>query len=256
MIVYLILFTAGVGAGFINTLAGGGSTLTLTALIFFGLDSGVANATNRIGILIQNAAGVYNFNKHLDLKKEVLAKIHIFIMAICGGIIGSFFAAEIESHIFDKIIVGVFIFLLVLMILPKSNRNNNKKKIPFWIESLIFLIVGLYGGFIQVGIGFILLASLNLIESYDLVKANAIKLVIVLFYTIPVVVVFAFKSEIVWQYGLMLGSGTILGSYIGVKAAIKKGAKVVKIVLILAMLLAIFKLIGGFQFLSSQLSGI
>ncbi|MCF7794092.1 MAG: sulfite exporter TauE/SafE family protein [Candidatus Cloacimonetes bacterium] len=243
MFLIVLLILAGVAAGFINTLAGGGSTLVLPILILIGLPSPVANATNRVAILLQNITGTARFHKHGKL--DVKPVIHITIAASLGAIVGSFFAVKLNSAVFDKILGVVFIFILIMVIKPKQKRSY-AKTLPKWLEFVIFLAVGFYGGFIQVGIGFILLGTLNLIENFSLVRANAVKVFIVMCYTIFAVIVFAISDKIIWLYGLILAIGNIIGAWIGVHAAVKRGDKIVKIVLATAICIACLKLFGVF----------
>jgi len=245
MILIIVLFFVGILAGFINTLAGGGSALVLPILIIAGIPSPIANATNRVAILLQNVTGSYRFHQHKVL--EVGSIIHITIAAIIGAIAGSISAINISSVYYDKILAVVFIIILILMLKPHKKRSSLTKKLPRWLEFIIFLIVGFYGGLIQVGVGFIFLATLNLVEEFDLIKANAAKVFIVMSYTIFVVIIFAFSGKVIWKYGLVLAAGNSVGAFIGVKAAITRGEKFVKIVLTVAVIIACLKLFGVFK---------
>lgn len=246
MLIFLLLVVAGIAAGFINTLAGGGSILVLPILILAGLPSPIANATNRVAILLQNITGTARFHKHGKL--HVKPVIHITIAASIGAIIGSLFAIKLESEVFDKILGIVFIFILILMLTPRKKKKR-VNSLPCWLEFLIFLAVGFYGGFIQAGIGFILLATLNLVEHFSLVKANAVKVFIVMCYTFFAVIVFAISGKIIWLYGITLAIGNIIGAWIGVHSAVKKGDKIVRIVLTAAIIAACLKLFGVFKLL-------
>jgi len=244
---FLFLFFVGILAGFLNTLAGGGSVLVLPVLILSGIPSPIANATNRVAILIQNMTGSYNFHKHQML--DVRPVFHITIAAVLGAIIGSFFAVKLTSEIFDKILGMVFLFILFIMLRPHKQKNRFTKVLPKWLEFLIFLVVGFYGGFIQAGVGFIFLATLNLIEEFSLIKANAVKVFIIMCYTLFAVLIFAINGKIIWKYGLILSAGNFIGAYLGVKAAIRKGEKFVRIVLSIAIVIACLKLFGVFDLL-------
>ena len=244
---FLFLFFVGILAGFLNTLAGGGSVLVLPVLILSGIPSPIANATNRVAILIQNMTGSYNFHKHQML--NVRPVFHITIAAVLGAIIGSFFAVKLTSEIFDKILGMVFLFILFIMLRPHKQKNRFTKVLPKWLEFLIFLVVGFYGGFIQAGVGFIFLATLNLIEEFSLIKANAVKVFIIMCYTLFAVLIFAINGKIIWKYGLILSAGNFIGAYLGVKAAIRKGEKFVRIVLSIAIVIACLKLFGVFDLL-------
>ncbi|MDP8204048.1 MAG: sulfite exporter TauE/SafE family protein [Candidatus Tenebribacter mawsonii] len=238
--IFILIFVVGIIAGFINTLAGGGSTLVLPVLILAGLPSPIANATNRVAILLQNATATKNFHKHNVLKIKPI--IHITIAAILGAIAGSFFAISLDSALFDKLLGIIFIFILLMLLHPKQKRKS--RSLPKWIEFIIFFMVGFYGGFIQAGVGFIFLTTLNIVEDYDLIHANAVKVFIILCYTIFSVVIFAISGKIFWMHGLILACGNSIGAYIGVKAAITGGEKIVKVVLTIAILITCLKLFG------------
>jgi len=241
-VIYLLMFGVGVVAGFMNTLAGGGSLLVLPILILAGLPSPVANATNRVAILLQNVTAVQRF--HQAGKLEVKPILHITVSAVVGAILGSLFAVNINSALFDKILGFVFILILILVLRPKSKKPM--KTLPRWLECVVFFGVGLYGGFIQAGVGFIFLAALNLIEHYNLVQANAVKTFIVMSYTIFAVIVFATAGKILWIHGLVLACGNSLGAWLGVRSAVKNGESFVKVILIIAVSIACLKFFGLF----------
>lgn len=241
-----ILFITGIFTGITNTLAGGGSAITLPVLIFIGLPSPIANATNRVAIFFQNATATASFKKHNQL--EIKPAIPLAIAAIFGSIIGSYTATKIDTASYDKILAIVMLFILVAILKPKSNKDENNLSIPKYLEIIIFLAIGFYGGFIQAGVGFIILAALNLIFDKNLIQANAIKVFIVGVYTIFALVIFALADKIVWKYGIALAAGKSLGAIIGVKLAIKKGEMVIKIILTIAILASFFKLFGLLKF--------
>lgn len=130
-----------------------------------------------------------------------------------GSIVGAFIAVDINEEIFKKVIAGLLIVMFFMLLLNpdawvKANVDKAKMKSP-WLRNIIFFFLGIYGGFIQIGIGFFLLAGLVLGCGYDLLKANAIKLFIVLFYTIIALAIFIwndlvdFKARIypsLWKY--------------------------------------------------------
>ncbi len=244
---FVILFFAGIVAGFQNTLAGGGSILVLPILVLMGVPSPVANATNRVAILIQNITGTSRFHHHKQLK--IGSVKHIAVAAVIGSIGGSLLVVKMSSAAFDKIL-GIFLIgLLFLMFRPHKPRNRFTKQLPTWVEIVLFLFIGFYGGFIQAGIGFILLATLNLVEEFNLIEANAVKVFIVMCYTIIAVIVFTLSGKIIWKYGLILALGNSIGAWIGVNSAIRRGEKFIKYVLIIAVVIACSKLFGVFKLL-------
>ncbi len=250
-IIYLMLFLAGGLAGFINTLAGGGSVLVLPVLItLIGMDANVANATNRVAILVQSVAGVHHFHKRNLI--AIKGRWHILLSAVIGGLLGTMWAINISSRMFEIILAFILIGIVLLMIRPPKMKETSRN-FPAWVESLIFIAIGFYGGFVQVGVGLILLASLNFIENLDLVRANALKVTIVLFYTIFSVGIFAISGTVMWKYGIVLSVGNYLGAWIGVRSAVKKGEKIIRLILIVSVLLGSLKLLGVIDWLLAMM---
>jgi len=246
---YIILLVIFIGfvAGFINTLAGSGSLLTLPLLIFLGLPANIANGTNRIAILLQNIIGVASFKKQKVFKYK--EGIFLAIPAIIGSVIGAFLAVDLDEQLMKKFIAGLLVFMF-FMILYKPQRwitgkKDIKEKASVW-QIIVFFFIGLYGGFIQAGVGFFLLAGLVLSVGYDLVKANAIKVLIVLLYTIFALAIFIFNKQVNYTFGFTLAIGNMLGAYVATKFAIKNGAKYVRYVLLLAIGISALKLFGLF----------
>lgn len=247
---YMILALIGTGlaAGFINTTAGGGSMLTLPLLMFIGLPANIANGTNRIAILLQNVVAVSSFqkNKVLDLTKDY----RLAVPAVIGALIGSLVAVEVHVDLLKKIIAGLMVVLLLFVVLKpgvwlKDRVGRVDPRPGFW-QYLMFFLIGFYGGFIQMGVGFFLLAGLVLGCGHDLIKSNAIKVLVVLLYTIVSLAVFAWNSQVDWGAGLILAAGNMTGAWLGARFAVKGGAKYVRYVLIGAMLIVILNLFGVF----------
>ncbi len=246
--IILALVGTGIAAGFINTTAGGGSMLTLPLLMFIGLPANVANGTNRIAILLQNVIGVNTFRKKqvLDIKTDY----RLAIPAIIGSIIGAMFAVEIDVLLLKKIIAGLMVALLLIVVLKPDawvkERAGNIDAKPTVLQYVIFFGIGFYGGFIQMGVGFILLAGLVLGCGHNLVRANAIKVFIVLIYTVFSLGIFIFHQQVNIVAGLILAVGNMLGAWLGAHFTVKGGAKYVRYVLILAMIIVILNLFGVF----------
>jgi hypothetical protein len=135
-----------------------------------------------------------------------------------------------------------------MILKPKKIQKTSGKKLPKILEILLFFGIGIYGGFIQVGVGFIFIASLNLLEHKNLIKSNAIKVFIIGLYTFFALVIFAIADKIVWKYGLVLAVGNSIGAFLGVKLALKRGESMVKIILTLAVIASFLKLFGILKF--------
>ena len=232
------LTIAGFLAGFINTLAGGGSVISLAMLVFLGLPATIANGTNRIAIAIQTftATASFRHQKVLDTKKGVW----LAIPAVIGSVLGAWIAVDINEEIFEKAVAIVMLFMLFFILYKperwiKEQKHLIEKKITFW-QVFIFFIIGIYGGFIHVGIGYFLLAAIVLSAGYELVKANAIKVLIVLLYTPFTLVVFILNGSVNWTYGLVMTVGNVLGAYIAARMAVNRGAVFVKWVIVVVIL--------------------
>ncbi len=242
----IILLVAGLFVGFINTLAGGGSVISLSSLILLGLPANVANGTNRIAILIQNIGAVGNFKRHnvLDSRKGLI----LSIPALLGAIVGSWIAADVNEQVISKAIGIVLIIMLLVMIFnPKKwikgdEKLQKKKTGPGQV--VIFFLIGIYGGFIHIGVGYALLAGIVLGAGYDLVKGNAIKVLIVLLWTPLSLLVFWYHHQIEWIYGLIMGLGNFAGALIASQMAVKRGAAFVRLVVIVVIIFMSAHLLG------------
>ncbi|MDT3696390.1 MAG: sulfite exporter TauE/SafE family protein [Ignavibacterium sp.] len=239
----LILFSVGSIAAFINVNAGGGSSLTLPVLIFLGLDPSVANGTNRVALLFQNASAVYAFKKEkfYELKNSII----LSALTLPGAIFGAVTAVNISDELFEKILGVIMIFIIITMLLPK--KKTEKSSIDFtidWKIVIAMIIVGFYGAFLQVGVGFLLMASFQYLMKLDLIRVNMHKVFVVFVFTLPALLVFILTDNINWFYGLTLSAGNAFGGWWGAKLSVKKGEKLIKFVLIAAILIMALKLLN------------
>ena len=235
--ILLLIFT-GFIAGIINVMAGGGSMLTFPLLIFLGLPPNVANGTNRVAILIQNIFSNAGFKS-----KGVSTfpfSIYLAISALIGSIIGAQLAIDIKGEVFNKIL-AVILLITVSTLVFKPNYNLSSlqdrligKHLVF--STIAFFFIGVYGGFIQVGVGFIILWALSQINHLYLVRINAVKVFVVFIYTIASVVIFAYNDKINWSYGLILAVGNGAGGWFGSRWSVVKGEQLIKTILIIAVI--------------------
>jgi len=248
---YPILVGTGILVGFINTLAGSGSLITLPLLMFIGLPANGANGTNRVAILMQTAVGVRGFKKHKVF--QIREGIWLSLPAVIGALIGAALAVDIDDRTMTRAIGLLLIVMFFLIILKpeawvKGKAGQVKAK-PGLLQVLIFFGIGLYGGFIQAGVGFFLLGGLVLGAGYDLIKANAIKNLVVLLYTPFALAVFIWNGQVNWLAGVTLGLGNMIGAWIATRVAVSWGTKFVRIVLLSVIFLASLKLLGVFNLL-------
>ncbi|MDH3267612.1 MAG: sulfite exporter TauE/SafE family protein [Ignavibacteria bacterium] len=240
----IILFFVGIIAGFLNVTAGGGSTLTLPTLIFLGLESSVANGTNRVAILVQNISAVYSFKK--EKYQDLKASFILSLFTLPGAIAGALLAVKLDDEFFQKILGIIMIGVILSMFIPQKQTNSKgNSKLSFSIAVSMFGI-GFYGGFIQVGVGFLIMASLKYLMRLNLVLVNMHKVFIVLIYTIPALIIFIVTDNVNWFLGLSLAAGNALGGWWGAKMSVKKGEGFIKGVLIIAILIMALKLLNIF----------
>jgi uncharacterized membrane protein YfcA len=239
-----LLIVVGFVAGVINTLAGGGSLLTLPILIFMGLPPNVANGTNRIAILFQTISTAAGFKS-----KGVLTfpfSIYVGISALIGAIVGAQIAVDIKGETFNKILAIIMIAVVAYMFFDSKKKQTNLiEKVTgksLWLSVFLFFFIGIYAGFIQAGVGFMILLVLSSVNNFSLVKSNAIKAIITLLATISAFAVFILNDAIDWKLGFILAIGNAAGGWFSSRWSVKKGDGVVRIFLIVMVLVLAVKL--------------
>ncbi len=249
----LILIT-GIAAGFLNVVSGGGSLLTLPMLIFLmehnGLPATVkatakANGTNRIAVAIQCATGVVGFRVKgfSDFRYSAL----LTIPAIPGAIIGAIIAVLIGEVIFKRVLAAIMVGVLALTYLSPTREPEGEGSTQSVgrriVTTFVFFFIGIYGGFIQAGVGFIIIAALTSINSFDLVRANAIKLFVSFFFTIVALGVFIQSGNVDLFLGLTLALGNATGAWFGSHWAVDRGEKWIKVVLVVTSIAFAIRLV-------------
>ncbi len=218
-----LLFAAGAVAGTLNVVAGGGSFLTLPLMIFLGIPAGVANGTNRVALLFQNVGAVWGFRRHRVLDARLA--LRLAAPAIVGAALGSWMALQVSDFAFRRVlaILMLAITLWTLLRPPPDHPEPRGEEGPIGLPLLaLFFLIGVYGGFIQAGVGFLLLAGTTA-AGLDLVRGNAIKVTCVLLWTVVTIAVFASGGAINWGAGVVLGAGNLVGGQLGVRLTVLKG---------------------------------
>lgn len=218
-----LLVVSGIFAGFINTLAGGGSLLTLPALMLLGMPADIANATNRVGVMMQSLEGVRGFDRHGMLAKNAL--LGILPPLVLGSLAGSLVASWLPPAVLEPVLLATLMAMAVIIVLRPAMVAPPPGTEPLAIRqarggTLWLFAAGLYGGFIQAGVGFVLIAALAGVLRYDLVRANALKMAATGIVTLIALVVFVLRDQVLWLPGLILGASSIIGVQLSVRLAI------------------------------------
>ena len=226
-----LFLLAGVGvlSGFLNVIAGGGSLLALPVLIFMGLPGNVANGTNRVAIVAQNASAVTSFFR--KGYSELRTMLTLALCAVPGAAIGAYLGTQVSGELFNRILGGLMIVLLVLMSRKQREVAVAEKPRRLVLGHILMVAVGFYGGFIQAGVGFFLMAVLYRVVGLDLVRVNAFKVFIVGIYTLVALAIFADKGQVIWLVGASLAVGTTIGGWIGAHFTVKRGERLIRVVL-------------------------
>jgi uncharacterized membrane protein YfcA len=237
-----LLVLAGFVAGALNVIAGGGSFLTLPILIFMGLPASVANGTNRVGIFFQNVGAVWGFhrNRLMDWKSILWAALP----ASLGAIAGTILALSIGDAAFRQVLAFLMIAVTLWTLwdpLAKKDPSSRAGSVRLPFLAFGFFLTGVYGGFVQAGVGFLVLAATTL-AGLDLVRGNAVKVLSILAFTIVSLAIFVSQGKVLWLPGLVLALGTFLGGQLGVRFTVLKGHAWVKRVVTVTIIVFAVKL--------------
>ena len=242
---YVMLALAGLAAGFLNVMAGGGSLLTVPVMVFLGLPGPVANGTNRIAILVQNITAVITFfhKGHSDFRLSLT----LSLCSLPGAAAGAYLGTQLEGIWFNRTLAIIMLGVMLVMAFDKKPHPDGgvpgTKPRNNVLGHVLMVLAGLYGGFIQVGVGFILMAILHNVMRLNLVTVNMHKVFITMSFSIVALLVFAARVEIQWLLGLCLAVAYSIGAWLGVHLSIRGGERSIKFVLNVVLAIFIIKLL-------------
>ena len=240
----LVLALVGIVAGWLNVMAGGGSLLTVPVMLFMGVPGPVANGTNRIAILAQNVTAVATFRRRgfADFRLS----ISLAAAAAVGALGGASLGVRLEGEWFDRVLALVMIGVMVLMATGQDRVKpvgGDARPKNLLLGHLLMVGAGFWGGFIQIGVGFILMPILHRVMGLDLVRVNMHKVFVVLVYTVVALAVFASQLELLWWTGIGLAVGNSIGGWLGAHTTVSHGEALIRRVLYLALSAFIVKLL-------------
>tara|TARA_R110002049_G_scaffold23490_49_gene82840 strand:- start:724 stop:1482 length:759 start_codon:yes stop_codon:yes gene_type:complete len=243
-----LIAVVGVASGFLNVVAGGGSLLTVPVMVFLGMPGPVANGTNRIGILAQNITSVVTFAR--SGFKDFKLSLTLSACAIPGAIAGALLGVNLEGVWFNRSLALIMLGVMLIMHFDRKPAQRTRDYQPTRRQllhgHLLMVGVGFWGGFIQLGVGFIIMPVLNRVMGLDLVRTNMHKVFIVAVYTVVALAIFANQLELLWLVGIALAVGNSIGGYLGARFAISKGERMIRRVLNLVLVVFVIKLLFDF----------
>lgn len=240
----IVLVLTGSLAGWVNVMAGGGSLLTVPVLLFMDLPGPVANGTNRIAILAQNITAVYAFFRHgfSDFKLSLTLSLAASLGAAGGAMVG----VNLDGVWFDRVLALVMVAVMVIMAASKGKTESaaaEGKPRRLLLGHFCMVGAGFWGGFIQIGVGFILMPILYRVMGLDLVRVNMHKVFVVLVYTIVALAIFANQLELMWWAGIGLAVGNSVGGWFGAHASVARGEVWIKRIMYVALSIFVVKLL-------------
>ncbi len=239
----IVLVAGGFVGGFANAHAGGGSFVTFPLLMLAGLPPQVANATNRIAIILQCAAGSATYHRHGVLPWRQVPPL--LAPSILGAVVGTLLASHLDEGLFRKV-SAILLVLVAFSVFVDTKRWTRESAPDARIRPVFYPVVfllGVYGGFLQIGIGTFLLGFFVFAGGYDVVRGNALKFGLVPFYQIVALAIFAAAGNVDWLVGVTLAAGNVLGGIVGAHTVVKKGAAWVRVVVVLSAVAAVLKLL-------------
>ena len=223
----LILLFCGLFSGAINTLAGGGSLITLPIMIFLGLPPTIANGTNRVQLIFQNIFAVYGFKSKGISNFKFSA--HLSISALIGSILGAYIAVDFSEDLFKKFLSIIMIMVMFSILIKNKNETYQINKIKNkWFSIILFFFIGIYGGFIHAGVGFLMILVLSKINFLKIAQSNSIKVFVALIFSTAAFLVFLNEDKINWIYGLNISLGSAIGGWLASRWSYNKSDKILK----------------------------
>jgi uncharacterized membrane protein YfcA len=237
-----ILIGGGVAAGVVNTLAGGGSLISVPLLVLVGLPATVANGTNRIGVFVQNVVAAWSFRAQGVSWLEGASKV---VVPVCiGSLVGAYTVARLDDTTFQRIFGLVMLVDLIPMLRrPKKGGAHALTPWPKWLLFTVFVGIGLYGGAIQAGVGLLMVGALNH-TGYDLLRANAIKVATNVVLTAFAIPIFVWAGQVAWAPALVLAIGFSIGGALGARIAVRGGERVIRPAMIAAIVILAGRMLG------------
>jgi uncharacterized membrane protein YfcA len=237
---FAILVVGGLLAGIINTIAGGASMLTVPLLVLAGVPGNTANGSNRLGVITSSATASYEFRRKGVQDKEYL--LRVLPPVVAGSLCGSLLVSQLSDTTFERIF-GILMVPLLILSVRKPKVEMRGKRWPLWVTLLVFFAIGMYGGAFQAGIGLLLIVALSR-TGLDLVTANSVKVLVNLAVSLVALPVFIAQGFFAVAPAVTLAAGFAVGGTLGAKISVRGGERVIRPVMIAAVLALSGRLLG------------
>lgn len=224
----VVLVLAGVLAGVANTLAGGGSFIILPILIGLGLSPSVANATSRVGVLAHGSAATITFARARAVPTGLVIRV---APAMCiGALLGAWLATRLDDDLLRPLFGAILVLWAILLIVRPGRfiKPPELPRMPGPLAQVLSLLIGVYGGFLQAGVGFPLMALFVSMLGHPTLQANAAKIAVVFIYTLMAMSVFMAAGQVAWREGAILAVGMICGGVLGARLHLRVGTVIVR----------------------------
>ena len=239
----VLLVAGGLAAGVVNTLAGGGSLLTVPLLVLAGVPGNVANGSNRVGILASNASAAAAFRR---LGVSGLSRtLPVLVPVAVGSLVGALLVARLADETFERAFGVLMVPLLLLSLRPPVLKSVEGRVWSGPFTVLVFLAVGLYGGAFQAGIGLLMVVALSR-SGMDLVVANSVKVVVIMVVTVTALPLFIVGGRVDWGPALVLAAGFTVGGALGARLTVTRGSSLIRPMMVAAVLALAGRLLGLF----------
>ncbi len=236
----LLLVLGGAGAGTVNAMAGGGSSLTVPLLVLAGVPGNAANGSNRVGILASNVTTAWSF--HQQGVTAYSDAVRVLVPVVIGSLAGSLGISQLTDDTFETVF-GLLMLPIIFLSIRKPKTHLDAEPWHPGVTFVVFLLIGIYGGAVQAGVGLVLLAALTR-SGYDLVRANVIKVIVTLAVTAIALPVFIVQGKVHWGPAALLGAGLAAGGWLGARIAVRGGERIIRVVMVVAALALAAGLLG------------
>jgi uncharacterized membrane protein YfcA len=221
----LAVLAAGLLAGLINAIAGGGTLLSFPILLALGRDPLLANATNSVGLAAGSLAGAFGFRSHVAGVRERLPRL--LLLPLVGTTIGAVLLLATPSETFAGLVPYLILSATALFALQEP-LGRATTGAPAAAASPLLLLIGIYGGYFGAGIGILLLATLGLLGIHDLHQRNVVKNLAAAGVNGVAALLFVSQGFVLWSDAVLLGLGAIVGGYAGAHLAQRLGRTFVR----------------------------